>query len=109
LEASTDQQMASLKSDCEISDLRFTFISSSDVHSTFYPSAVVDKANHSGPSVAGGIAKRAYKLKSLRESFPRVFLFDCGDLFAGTAFFEEFLGMTILYWFLNPQQHAITY
>jgi 2',3'-cyclic-nucleotide 2'-phosphodiesterase (5'-nucleotidase family) len=78
--------------------MELTILTSSDLHSSFYPRYNSD--NYSGPHLCGGLGKRITRLKELKQqhgnssSSPdqNLLLFDCGDSFAGTIFFETYLG-----------------
>jgi 2',3'-cyclic-nucleotide 2'-phosphodiesterase (5'-nucleotidase family) len=65
-------------------------LSSSDVHSSFYPSNNPD--NYSGPPLAGGFAKRSRVLNKIRKECANMLLLDSGDFFAGTLVFENYSG-----------------
>ncbi len=68
-----------------------TILTSSDLHSTHYPTH--NSSLRQSPSQQfGGIGKRMTVLKEIREQNENVLVFDCGDFFAGSLFFEEYKG-----------------
>lgn len=85
--------------------LELTILTSSDLHSSFYPKDNI--LNRSGPPICGGLGKRQTIIKKYRDqvsstisnftnfsctSHSEFLLFDCGDHMTGTIFYEEYLG-----------------
>ena len=70
--------------------MELLIIHSSDVHSTH--SSYYNSYLRTNNKSFGGIGKRQTILKQLRTENQNNLLFDCGDYFAGSLFFEEYLG-----------------
>ena len=67
---------------------KLTILHTNDMHSHIDPFADND------PKYAGkgGIAKRAAMIEKIRQEGSDVLLFDCGDIFQGTPYFNYYLG-----------------
>lgn len=79
---------ASLLSAKEDDQIRLVILSTNDVHSRIEPFPANDK------KFAGraGFARRAEIIKEIREQEENVLLFDAGDIFQGTPYFNMFGG-----------------
>jgi len=67
---------------------RLTILHTNDVHSHVEPFPL-DGSKYQG---LGGVARRAALLKKIRKEEPNVLLFDAGDIFQGTPYFNKFGG-----------------
>ena len=67
---------------------RLVILHTNDMHSHIEPFADNDP-NYPGK---GGIAKRAALIQKIRDEGNEVLLFDCGDIFQGTPYFNYYLG-----------------
>ncbi len=65
-----------------------TILHTNDTHSHFEPL----KADHYAYPGRGGIARRAALVDRIRKENPNTFLFDAGDIFQGTPYFNFFGG-----------------
>lgn len=65
----------------------FTILHSNDIHSH------EDSFLENGKNV-GGMSRIAYLIKNLKKNNPKVLAVDAGDVFQGTAFFENYKGET---------------
>ncbi len=68
--------------------VKITVLHTNDVHSRLDPFPM-DGGKRQG---LGGVAKRAALIKKIRQAEPHVLLFDCGDIFQGTPYFNFFGG-----------------
>ena len=67
---------------------KITILHTNDVHSHIFPFAVEDKKR----SNLGGIGRRATLINNIRIDNPNTLLFDAGDIFQGTPYFNYFGG-----------------
>jgi 5'-nucleotidase len=65
-----------------------TILHTNDVHSQIDPLP----ANHSRYPNMGGFARRASIIAQVRQQNPNTLLFDCGDIFQGTPYFNFYKG-----------------
>ncbi|MCM5662768.1 bifunctional metallophosphatase/5'-nucleotidase [Galbibacter mesophilus] len=65
-----------------------TILHTNDVHSHIDPFP----ANHARNPNAGGVARRAQLIESIRKENPNMLLFDAGDIFQGTPYFNFYGG-----------------
>ncbi len=68
--------------------VKLTILHTNDVHSRIDPFPANDPRY---PNM-GGVAPRAELIKSIRATEPNVLLFDCGDIFQGTPYFNLYKG-----------------
>lgn len=68
--------------------IKLTILHTNDTHSRIDPFPM-DGSRNQG---LGGMAKRAALIQKIREQESNVLLFDCGDIFQGTPYFNFFLG-----------------
>jgi len=68
--------------------IKISILSTNDVHSRIDPFPLSDKRN---PGMAG-FARRAAIIKKIREKEDHVLLFDAGDIFQGTPYFNMYGG-----------------
>lgn len=68
--------------------LHLTILHTNDTHSRIEPFPANDSKN---PGV-GGFARRAAIIKKIRNEEPHVLLFDSGDIFQGTPYFNKYDG-----------------
>ncbi|WKK64879.1 bifunctional metallophosphatase/5'-nucleotidase [Lutimonas zeaxanthinifaciens] len=74
---------------CETSgEKKITILHTNDVHSHIEPFA----ANHSRYPNIGGVSRRATLIQKLKKENPNTLLFDAGDIFQGTPYFNYFGG-----------------
>ncbi|WP_439184370.1 bifunctional metallophosphatase/5'-nucleotidase [Carboxylicivirga taeanensis] len=73
---------------CCQSPVTLTILHTNDVHSHIDPFP----ANHSRWADKGGFAHRASLINRLRSEQEQVLLFDCGDIFQGTPYFNKYKG-----------------
>lgn len=69
-------------------DQRLIILHTNDMHSHIEPFGLNDPKY---PGL-GGMSKRAALIESIRSEGNEVLLFDCGDIFQGTPYFNYFLG-----------------
>ena len=69
-------------------DVKITILHSNDVHSQIEPFPV----NHDKFPNRGGFAKRACIFDGIRSVNPNTLIFDAGDIFQGTPYFNFFQG-----------------
>ena len=69
-------------------EIRLTILSTNDVHSRIDPFPANDKRN----AGMAGFARRAEMVKEIREQEENVLLFDAGDIFQGTPYFNMYGG-----------------
>ena len=69
-------------------DVKITILHSNDVHSQIEPFPV----NHDKFPNRGGFAKRAFIFDGIRSVNPNTLIFDAGDIFQGTPYFNFFQG-----------------
>ena len=67
---------------------RITILHTNDTHSNIDPFP----DNHPKYPGMGGVAKRHSIIKKIREEEAHVLLFDAGDIFQGTPYFNTFKG-----------------
>ena len=67
---------------------RITILHTNDVHSHIEPFS----ADHDKYPNLGGVARRASLIESIRQENPNTLLFDAGDIFQGTPYFNYFGG-----------------
>ena len=67
---------------------KITILHTNDVHSHIEPFS----ANHSRYPNIGGVARRASLIERLKKENPNTLLFDAGDIFQGTPYFNYFGG-----------------
>lgn len=67
---------------------KLTILHTNDVHSRIEPFPM-DGGRNEG---LGGAARRAAMIQQIRREEEHVLLFDCGDIFQGTPYFNYFLG-----------------
>ncbi len=65
-----------------------TILHTNDVHSRIDPFPLTDKRHAN----RGGVARRATLIKQIRAENPNTLLFDAGDIFQGTPYFNYFHG-----------------
>lgn len=68
--------------------VKLTILHTNDVHSRLQPFP----ANDSKFGNMGGAARRSALIRSIRNSEPNVLVFDAGDIFQGTPYFNFYLG-----------------
>ena len=74
---------------CETSDLKkITILHTNDVHSHIEPFS----SEHSEFPNQGGFERRSTLISSIRNNNPNTLLFDAGDIFQGTPYFNFFNG-----------------
>ena len=74
---------------CETSDLKkITILHTNDVHSHIEPFS----SEHSEFPNQGGFERRSTLVNSIRNNNPNTLLFDAGDIFQGTPYFNFFYG-----------------
>ena len=74
---------------CETSDLKkITILHTNDVHSHIEPFS----SEHSEFPNQGGFERRSTLVNSIRKNNPNTLLFDAGDIFQGTPYFNFFNG-----------------
>ena len=74
---------------CETSDLKkITILHTNDVHSHIEPFS----SEHSEFPNQGGFERRSTLVNSIRNNNPNTLLFDAGDIFQGTPYFNFFNG-----------------
>ena len=78
----------SLTSFSSIETKHITILHTNDVHSYIDPFP----ANHPRNPNAGGVAKRAAIIETIRKENPNVVLLDAGDIFQGTPYFNYYGG-----------------
>jgi len=78
----------SLISAREDDEVRLTILSTNDVHSRIDPFPANDKRN----AGMAGFARRAAMVKEIRDQEENVLLFDAGDIFQGTPYFNMYGG-----------------
>src|SRR5690606_20326375 len=69
-------------------DVKITILHTNDVHSQIDPFPM-DGGRFQG---LGGVARRSTLLKKIRATEKNVLLFDAGDIFQGTPYFNVFQG-----------------
>src|SRR5690606_25192359 len=69
-------------------DVKITILHTNDVHSQIDPFPM-DGGRFEG---LGGVARRSTLLKKIRATEKNVLLFDAGDMFQGTPYFNVFQG-----------------
>ena len=69
-------------------DVKITILHSNDVHSQIEPFPV----NHDRFPNRGGFARRASIFEGIRSVNPNTLIFDAGDIFQGTPYFNFFQG-----------------
>lgn len=67
---------------------QITILHTNDVHSHIDPFP----SNHSHHPNAGGVARRAQLIEQIRKENPNTLLFDAGDIFQGTPYFNFYGG-----------------
>ncbi len=67
---------------------QITILHTNDVHSHIDPFPITDPHNPN----KGGIARRAYLIDQVRKENPHTLLFDAGDIFQGTPYFNFYGG-----------------
>lgn len=80
--------LSSLASCSGNSERKITILHTNDVHSHI-ESFEMDHARYPG---MGGVARRAGLIQSIRKENPNTLLFDAGDIFQGTPYFNYFGG-----------------
>ena len=80
--------LGSLASCSGNSERKITILHTNDVHSHI-ESFDMDHARYPG---MGGVARRARLIQSIRQENPNTLLFDAGDIFQGTPYFNYFGG-----------------
>jgi 5'-nucleotidase len=78
----------SLQSSTNINEKKITILHTNDVHSHIDPFGPNDSRNAN----KGGIARRASLIESIRRENPNTLLFDAGDIFQGTPYFNYYGG-----------------
>ena len=78
----------SLMSSSKDEEIRLTILSTNDVHSRIDPFPAKDKRN----AGMAGFARRAAMIKEIRAEEDNVLLFDAGDIFQGTPYFNMYGG-----------------
>jgi len=73
---------------CSGKEVTITILHTNDVHSQIEPLA----ADHHKFPNGGGFAKRAALIEKIRQENKHVLLFDCGDIFQGTPYFNFYKG-----------------
>ncbi len=86
--ASLGLGLGSLTSCSESSERKITILHTNDVHSHI-EAFEMDHARYPG---MGGVARRASLIQSIRQENPNTLLFDAGDIFQGTPYFNYFGG-----------------
>ncbi len=86
--ASLGLGLGSLASCSESSERKITILHTNDVHSHI-EAFEMDHARYPG---MGGVARRASLIQSIRQENPNTLLFDAGDIFQGTPYFNYFGG-----------------
>jgi len=86
--ASLGLGLGPLTSCSESSERKITILHTNDVHSHI-ESFEMDHARYPG---MGGVARRASLIQSIRQENPNTLLFDAGDIFQGTPYFNYFGG-----------------
>jgi len=86
--ASLGLGLGSLTSCSESSERKITILHTNDVHSHI-EAFEMDHARYPG---MGGVARRAGLIQSIRQENPNTLLFDAGDIFQGTPYFNYFGG-----------------
>ncbi len=86
--ASLGLGLGSLTSCSESSERKITILHTNDVHSHI-EAFEMDHARYPG---MGGVARRASLIQSVRQENPNTLLFDAGDIFQGTPYFNYFGG-----------------
>ena len=69
-------------------NLKITILHTNDVHSQIEPFP----SNHNLYPNKGGFARRARLFKEIRDLNPNTLIFDAGDIFQGTPYFNFFQG-----------------
>lgn len=69
-------------------DVKITILHTNDVHSRIEPFSM-DGSRFQG---MGGVARRSTLIQQIRKEEPNVLLFDAGDMFQGTPYFNMFDG-----------------
>ena len=69
-------------------DVKITILHSNDVHSQIEPFPL----NHNRFPGRGGFARRANIFNEIRSVNPNTLIFDAGDIFQGTPYFNFFQG-----------------
>ena len=67
---------------------KITILHTNDVHSHIFP---IGSVNNKKTNL-GGVSRRATLIKKIRETNPNTLLFDAGDIFQGTPYFNYFGG-----------------
>ncbi|WP_430810145.1 MULTISPECIES: bifunctional metallophosphatase/5'-nucleotidase [unclassified Carboxylicivirga] len=80
--------MVPLMGACAKSSVKITILHTNDVHSHIDPFP----SNHSRWANLGGFARRAKLIEQIRAEQKHVLLFDCGDIFQGTPYFNIYKG-----------------
>lgn len=80
--------VAPLLSACSSREQQLTILHTNDVHSQIDPFP----ASHSRWPSQGGFARRAQLINQIRQQNEHVLLFDCGDIFQGTPYFNIYKG-----------------
>ncbi|TRX63191.1 metallophosphoesterase [Carboxylicivirga sp. M1479] len=86
--ATTALSVAPLLASCEQAPVNLTILHTNDVHSHIDPFP----ANDSKWPLQGGFARRAQLINDIRREQEHVLLFDCGDIFQGTPYFNIYKG-----------------
>jgi 5'-nucleotidase len=86
--ASLGLGLGSLTSCSESLERKITILHTNDVHSHI-EAFEMDHARYPG---MGGVARRASLIQSVRQENPNTLLFDAGDIFQGTPYFNYFGG-----------------
>jgi len=73
---------------CSQKEVRLTILHTNDVHSQIEP---LPEDHYKYPN-GGGFAKRAALVDKIRQENEHVLLFDCGDIFQGTPYFNFYKG-----------------
>jgi 5'-nucleotidase len=79
---------APLLNSCSSRSKKITILHTNDVHSHLDPFP----ADHGAYPDMGGIARRATLISGIREENPNTLLFDAGDIFQGTPYFNFYGG-----------------
>lgn len=77
-----------LLNSCSQSSVKLTILHTNDVHSHIDPFP----ENHSRWANKGGFARRAELIRQIRQEQEHVLLFDSGDIFQGTPYFNIYKG-----------------
>ena len=80
--------LGSLASCSGNSERKITILHTNDVHSHIEPFEM----GHDRYPGMGGVARRAHLIQSIRNENPNTLLFDAGDIFQGTPYFNYFGG-----------------